>query len=113
MRASGLRLQPADTRVGFPVDQRFQMTAGQVAVVGDVAILDTAVEHRADGEGPGPVLGCDRPLQGGEMRLGHGDDASLQQRALPSPGVGDPNAAGEHPASEVESLPVVEDLHLR
>ena len=79
-----------------------QVAVGEETLAATLRVANVAVDERADLEAPGPVLGGEPQLDGGEVRIGHRHDARSLQPGAPAAGVDGDADAGQRRRTQVD-----------
>ncbi len=111
-RLARLDRQHHGVGTGEPLIAGQEVIAGQFPVAVHAGILHGAVNARANAQHSRPVLGDDRGLQTGQMRLRHVDEPPLGQPREPSARVTEAKPPGQQSAPQVQLLALGQHLHL-
>ena len=96
--------------VGEALLDRQKVVARQGSVAGHAVVGDPSVEGRGDDQPPGPAVGGERALDGGQVGVAQAHEASLGHGQHLAARLAQAAAPGEQTATEVELEAVVEHL---
>src|SRR5580704_6022978 len=91
------------------VCQRLQMRGVETMIQLGTSVDDASVNRRTDRNGPRPVLGSQRQLQGTQMHVGHRNEALLLQQSSSSMLVLETYGTQQNTMLQVEFLAIRQD----